>query len=242
MQQADAKPGSGQWRILDAGFGTGYRLARIAAALPPPAICLGLDITKDAARQAALRWPTLAFAVADLWTEWPVQDAAVDLVISAFAPNNYPEAARVLHPGGWLAVAYSGRHHMVELNDLVSLMRQHQDKTRRYSEAARRFIGPPAITWLVSRAVLDIGTIRSAILMGPNARHSAPPTLDAIKGPLAVTCDIITLFARKTETMPCHPTAWRRRRYASPHLTRAPPIPSDRYRWDGLSQPCALIA
>jgi 23S rRNA (guanine745-N1)-methyltransferase len=42
----------------------------------------------------------LAFAVANLWTEWPVQDAALDLVISIFAPKNFPEAARVLRPGG----------------------------------------------------------------------------------------------------------------------------------------------
>jgi 23S rRNA (guanine745-N1)-methyltransferase len=91
---------SGQWRILDAGSGTGHHLARMAEALAPPVVGIGLDISKEAARQAARRWPMLAFAVADLWTEWPAQDAAVDLVISIFAPKNYPEAARVLRPGG----------------------------------------------------------------------------------------------------------------------------------------------
>jgi SAM-dependent methyltransferase len=78
-----------EWRILDAGYGTGHHLAKIAEALPPPVVGIGLDISRDAARQAARRWRMLAFAVADLWTEWPVRDTAVDLVISVFAPKNF---------------------------------------------------------------------------------------------------------------------------------------------------------
>jgi len=35
-----------------------------------------------------------------------VHDAAFDLVISIFAPKNFAETARVLAPGGWLAVVY----------------------------------------------------------------------------------------------------------------------------------------
>jgi len=120
VQQSGIKSMSGQWRILDAGSGTGYHLARIADALLSPVIGIGLDISKVAARQAARRWPMLAFAVADLWTEWPVQDAAVDLAISIFAPKNFPEAARVLRPGGRLAVAYPGTDHMIELRDRLA--------------------------------------------------------------------------------------------------------------------------
>jgi 23S rRNA (guanine745-N1)-methyltransferase len=207
VQQIETKPIFGEWRILDAGSGTGHHLARIAAALQPPVVGIGLDISKDAARQAARRWPMLAFAVADLWTEWPVQDAAVDLVISIFAPKNFPEAARVLRPGGWLAVVYPGTDHMAEASDRFGLLRQHKHAARRYSEAARRFIGAPTIHRLLSHTVLDGAAIRSAILMGPNARHTSPSTFDAVQGPLAVTFDIIVLFARKTESMPSHPIA-----------------------------------
>jgi 23S rRNA (guanine745-N1)-methyltransferase len=82
VQRAGGKATSSCWHVLDAGFGTGHHLARVKAALSLPAIGLGLDISKDAARHAARRWPRLAFAVADLWAEWPVKDAAVDLVIS----------------------------------------------------------------------------------------------------------------------------------------------------------------
>jgi 23S rRNA (guanine745-N1)-methyltransferase len=139
VQQADANPTFGRWCILDAGSGTGHHLARTAEALPPLVVGIGLDISKDAARLAARRWPIPAFAVANLWTEWPVHDAAVDLVISIFAPKNFPEAARVLRPGGWLAVSYPGTDHMAELRDHFGLMRQHASAAQRYSEAAGRY-------------------------------------------------------------------------------------------------------
>jgi 23S rRNA (guanine745-N1)-methyltransferase len=197
VNQADAKPASGQWRILDAGFGTGYHLARITAALPPPVVGLGLDISKDAARQAARGWPAVAFAVADVWTEWPVPDTAVDLVLSIFAPKSFPEAARVLRPGGWLAVAYPGPDHMVELRERFGLMGRHADTPRRYAEMARRFIGPFTFARLRRHVVLDGAAIRNAVLMGPNARHISPSILGPSPGPLAVTLDVTVLFARR---------------------------------------------
>src|SRR5206468_1280309 len=81
------------------------------------------------------RWPALAFAVADLWAEWPVHDAVADLVISIFAPKNFTETARVLRPGGWLAVVYPGPNHLIELSNRFGLMRQHQRKTQCSFEA-----------------------------------------------------------------------------------------------------------
>jgi len=121
------------WRILDAGSGTGHHLANIAKAVSPDVVGLGLDLSAGAARQAARHWPMFAFAVTDLWTEWPVRDAAVDLVISIFAPKNYPEAAWVLCPGGWLAVAYPGADHMIELRGRFRLLSQHEPAARRYT-------------------------------------------------------------------------------------------------------------
>src|SRR5437879_4053907 len=113
--QANAERALGPWRVLDAGSGTGHHLARIAEMMSGPVNALGLDISKEAGRLAGRRWPGLAFAVADLWAEWPVHDETVDLVLSIFAPKNFPEVARVLRPGGWLAVAYPGPDHLIEL-------------------------------------------------------------------------------------------------------------------------------
>jgi len=190
------------WRTLDAGSGTGHHLGRIAATLARPMIGLGLDISKEAARQAARRWPALAFAVADLWAKWPVHDAALDLVVSVFAPKNFPETARVLRPGGWLAVAYPGPNHLFELRGRFGLLRQHEGNARRYADLARRFIGPTTADRLHHRGFLDSAIARSAILMGPNARHKDPSTFDIEEGNFAVTFDINLLFAQKPERSP----------------------------------------
>jgi 23S rRNA (guanine745-N1)-methyltransferase len=189
----------GLQHVLDAGSGTGHHLARITARLPGSIISLGLDISKDAARQAARRWPKPAFAVADLWAEWPVHDTAVDLVVSIFAPKNLPETSRVLRPGGWLAVAYPGPDHLIELRDRFGLLRQDEETPGRYADMATHCVGPPTVARLRSRAVLDPAMARAVILMGPNACHVDLSILDVGPHPLAVTFDINILFARKPE-------------------------------------------
>ena len=185
-------------RVLDAGSGTGHHLARLAATSPGVA-SLGLDISKDAARRAARRWTTIAFAVADLWAEWPVHDTAIDLVVSIFAPKNFREMSRVLRPDGWLAVAYPGPDHLIELRGRFGLLRQNAEAPERYIDMATRFVGPPTIARLRSRAVLDPAMARAAILMGPNACHVDPSTLDVGSHPLAITFDINILFARRRD-------------------------------------------
>jgi 23S rRNA (guanine745-N1)-methyltransferase len=184
-------------RVLDAGSGTGHHLARLVASSPGSVTSLGLDISKDAARRAARRWTTIAFAVADLWADWPVHDTAIDLVVSIFAPKNFRETARVLRPGGWLAVAYPGPDHLIELRGSFGLLRQNEEAPERYIDMSTRFVGPPTIARLRSRAVLDPAMVRAAILMGPNARHIDPSTLDVGSHPLATTFDINILFARR---------------------------------------------
>ncbi len=191
-----ASPAQG-WRVLDAGCGTGHHLAAVAAALPTPAIGLGFDIARTAAQRAARRWRALAFAVADLWTDWPVQDEAADLVLSIFAPKNFAETARVLRPGGWLALAYPGPDHLAEIVERFGLLQQQAGKTGRYVDAAQRLVGPATSVRLVRRISLDRAGVRHAVLMGPNARHIAASALDFGAAAMGVTIDIAVLFARK---------------------------------------------
>jgi 23S rRNA (guanine745-N1)-methyltransferase len=202
------------WSILDAGSGTGHHLANIAKFFSPDVVGLGLDSSRDAARKAARHWPTLAFAVADLWTEWPVQDAAIDLLLSIFAPKNFPEVARVLRPAGRLALVYPGTDHMVELRDRFGLMRRREDADKRYAKMVKRFVGPPNMHRLRWQTVLDDAAIHSAIMMGPNARHIGASTLHGELGPIAVTFEITVLLARKKRQNPaCFKNAFDDREY-----------------------------
>jgi len=191
-----ASPVEGR-RVLDAGCGTGHHLAGVSAALRTPVIGLGFDIARTAAQRAARQWREFAFAVADVWAEWPVQDEAVDLVLSIFAPKNFTEMSRVLRPGGWLALAYPGPNHLAELVDRFGLMQQHAGKTGRYAEATQRLVGPSTTVRLVHRTSLDHESVRHAVLMGPNARHIAASALGVEAAAIDVTIDIVMLFARK---------------------------------------------
>jgi 23S rRNA (guanine745-N1)-methyltransferase len=183
--------------VLDAGCGSGDVLAGLLAHIGAPTIGLGLDIAVDAARMAARCWPEPGFAVADLWAPWPVRDGATDVLISSFAPKNFPEMARVLRHGGWLGLVYPGPDHLGELVARFGLLRPHAGKAERYRDATRRTIGPVDATRLRYRVRLDSAAIRDAVAMGPAARHTRAAEPDVVE-PAVVTLDFVILFARKT--------------------------------------------
>jgi len=181
--------------ILDAGCGTAHHLHRLAGAGSGFAAA-GIDVSKDAAAYAAKRHPDFAFAVTDIWRDWPVRDAAVDVVLSIFAPKNFPEAARVLRPGGILAVAFPGPDHLIELRQAFALLDQSEGKTETYAAAMAAAVGAPGHHRLRAVARLDATDIANVILMGPNAHRT---TLEALppEGARDVTFDIELLIARK---------------------------------------------
>ena len=60
----------------------------------------------------------------------------------------------------------------------------------------RRHIGPPIVSRLLRHTVLEGAGIRDALLMGPNARRTAPSALNVMTSPLPVTFDLFILLAR----------------------------------------------
>jgi 23S rRNA (guanine745-N1)-methyltransferase len=200
VQHEGMTPQCGCWHVLDGGFGTGHHLVKMEAALSLPVVGLGLDISKHAARHAARQWPKLAFAVANLWAEWPVKEAAVDLVLSIFAPRNFSETARVLRRGGWLAVAYPGPEHFRELRHRFGLLDHHGHKSERVIATVSSLIGPTTTVRYRREVTLDGAAVQAAIMMGPNAHHIGPSVPTADIGPMAVTFDIAILLAERRST------------------------------------------
>ncbi len=111
-------------------------------------------------------------AVADIWRDWPVRDAALDLVLSIFAPKNFPEAARVLRPGGVLAIAFPGPDHLIELRRAFGLLDQGEGKTETYAASMTTSVGAPRHQRLRTAARLDAADVANVILMGPNAHRT----------------------------------------------------------------------
>lgn len=186
---------SGAAAIVEAGCGTGFHLARLAERMAPR-IAAGIDLSKDAAAWCARRYPDLGFAVADVWGPWPLHDGCADLVLSMFAPKNEDEMPRMLRPGGWLALAFPGAGHLQELR-AFGLIGAAADKAERYRDRLRRDFTAPVERRILRHVALERDAVMDAILMGPSARHLAGIAADRVPEVIAVTIDVVLLFARR---------------------------------------------
>jgi 23S rRNA (guanine745-N1)-methyltransferase len=196
--------------VLDAGCGTGHHLARVVGGLGRPSCGLGLDISRDATEMAARRFAALAFAVADVWSDWPIRDGVADLVLSLFAPKNFGEAARCLRPGGLIALAYPGPDHLVELRATLPLLDVPAGKARHYRERLQPLFEVVSHTQVRRRIEVDASLARDLVLMGPNARHLSGRDLAVPDGSLSVTLDVELILARKVQ-LPLTAVCTRRR-------------------------------
>jgi 23S rRNA (guanine745-N1)-methyltransferase len=180
--------------VLDAGCGTGYHLDRVtrglAAETGRPCAGLGIDLARDAVRMAAGDHKALAFAVADVWSEWPVGSAAADLLINVFAPKNFSEMARTLRHDGQLAMAYAGPEHLIELREMLGLMDPQPGKEASYRRQMQG-LGAGILHDRLRRSVqMSRDQALDLILMGPNARHISAAGIPAWSGSKMVTFDV----------------------------------------------------
>jgi len=184
--------------VLDAGCGTGHHLARVAAGLDKPCRGLGLDISRAATDIGARRFDNIAFAVADVWSDWPIRGAVADLVLSVFAPKNFGEAARCLRPGGMIALAYPGPDHLIGLRATLPLLNLPADKARHYRDRLRPWFAILSHARLRRRVEVDASLARDLVLMGPNARHLSTDDAAVHDAMLPVTLDVELIMARKS--------------------------------------------
>lgn len=103
--------------VLDAGCGEGYYMTQLQARCPAGHF-LGVDISKDAVRYAAVRNKQALWAAASA-AHLPVQDRSMDLVMSMFALCVPGEFFRVLRPGGIYLEVTAGRDHLLGLKSLI---------------------------------------------------------------------------------------------------------------------------
>ncbi|MET1035256.1 MAG: putative RNA methyltransferase [Arthrobacter sp.] len=192
-------------RILDAGAGTGYYLARVLAALeaatgaPPAAVAL--DISRQAMRRAA-KLPGTTALVWDLWRPLPLEDGGVDVLLNVFAPRNGPEYRRVLAPGGVAVVVTPLPEHLAEASELLGLLAIAPGKEE--TVAASLGDGFELLGTRQVRAALRLSAadaVRLAV-MGPAGHHLDAHALrrrvDAAHPPVAVTASFRVQTFRRT--------------------------------------------
>ncbi|MBG6226049.1 23S rRNA (guanine745-N1)-methyltransferase [Arthrobacter sp. CAN_A2] len=158
---------------LDAGAGTGYYLEALAAAVPG-LFPVALDLSKIALRRAARRLPGGVSIVWDVWRPLPLADASVGVLLNVFAPRNPGEFVRVLAPGGRLVVVTPRPGHLAgleEVGPLLSVPAQKADDVLAAFAGALVETGREDLDYTMS---LPRDLARSALVMGPAARHQGP--------------------------------------------------------------------
>ena len=118
LTEALLRHASANMRILDAGCGEGWYTAHFAmelAAFSP--VVAGVDISKDALRQAAKRGLT-NLAVAST-AKLPVADNSCQAVLNIFSPPELKEFHRVLSEDGVLIRALPMENHLLGLKEAV---------------------------------------------------------------------------------------------------------------------------
>ena len=100
---AQAKPQNNLLKMMDAGCGEGYHLARIkekvALNSPYNVVAVGLDISKEAVIMAAKEYKDNIWCVADL-ANCPFADGQFHIILNILSPLTYLEFQRLLaHEG-----------------------------------------------------------------------------------------------------------------------------------------------
>jgi 23S rRNA (guanine745-N1)-methyltransferase len=173
--------------VVDVGAGTGHYLAAVLDARPGD-LGLAIDVSKAALRRAARAHPRLAAVRADAWRGLPVADGAAAAVLNVFAPRSGAEFRRILSADGLLVVATPAAGHLAELVTTLGLVRVDPDKPERLRAALEPWFVPAGGERHTWRVRLSAEEVRTAVAMGPSARHTDASQLDTI--PMEVTAAV----------------------------------------------------
>lgn len=156
--------------VLELGAGTAYYLAAVLERLGGRA-GIAVELSRAATQRAARATGRIGAVRADVWAGLPVRDGSVALALSVFGPRNGAELARVVAPGGLLAVVTPLPGHLAEIAEPMGLLGIEKDKQDRLAES----LGPEFN--LVQRRRLEValslsrGETLDLASMGPTARH-----------------------------------------------------------------------
>lgn len=166
----------GPVRILDAGCGEGYYLSRLQQALADKygqVMGVGIDISKDAIRLAARRYPASFFLVSNLNEMLPLADQTMAGMVNIFAPRNVAEYARVLRPGAPLLIIIPGAHHLEELRHSLHLLNIEENKQQHVIEQFTGSFDLLAMHALRYKLDLRQTEIAQLVMMTPNYWHQS---------------------------------------------------------------------
>ena len=169
--------------VLDAGCGEGYYSGRLQQSLEEQGQgqrYLGLDISRDAIRMAAKRYPRIDFVVGNLKDPLVLRDRSVHMTLNIFAPRNVAEFARVLVPGGWLLVVIPAPEHLRQLREQLQLLQIEELKQQHVLEQFQADFRLLENISVRTELHLRGEEIVQAVMMTPNYWHMEPEKQQAV--------------------------------------------------------------
>jgi len=186
--------------VMEVGAGTAYYLSQVVNSLPGR-LGLAVDLSKYAARRAARAHERVYSIVADVWDRLPVADEASALTLVVFAPRHPRELHRTLRRNGRLLVVTPQPHHLIELRELLGLLKVDPSKESRLARGLGswlRLVMKEPLEWTMHLKSADVAALAA---MGPSARHLDPARLSTglagLPGSIAVTAAITVLEYRR---------------------------------------------
>ena len=197
--------------ILDVGCGEGYYLGRLQNRLRSQWTqgylpIFGMDISKEAIRMAAKRYPHVCFFVADIKRSILMADQSVQVLLNIFAPRNPAEFARVITPQGLLAIVIPDPQHLQELRTAFDLLDLEADKPahiRRQFAQQFALVEEQRLKFILH---LETDALVQLVTMTPNYWHLSPETWEALGKiePMPVTVGFTILLFQRFGNSPPH--------------------------------------
>lgn len=108
-------------RILDAGCGEGYQLAKIQEKIlqntTNSLLAVGMDISKEGVSYAAAEYPNAIWCVADI-AKCPFADHQFNFILNILSPANYSEFQRLITDDGMVIKVIPERDYLIELRNI----------------------------------------------------------------------------------------------------------------------------
>lgn len=183
--------------LIDAGSGEGYYTVQLKNKCS--AVCMGIDIAKEASKMSCSRDKEILWAVATA-SHLPVEDGSADVVTAVFSLFMNDEYARVLREGGIVVEVTSGAKHLIELKQIIYDEVFEQDK--KPSPFGEQF---SLISQQDRSFGIDLGAyeLKDLLMMTPHSHRISQEQSERIEkiNKLHITVNyIIRVLKRKKET------------------------------------------